>query len=307
MKIGRTTLPDRPWPWLERAPMPRPRAGLIQGAIGSRMIVAGGSYWESDRKFRSDRTDTFDPTANQWTAGQPLPSPRSDAACAVVGDTLYVFGGGHDGEPTDDVLAFRDDAWTLVHLKLPEPRINGFAVTLGGRIYVAGGMTRAGAAPAISATIWSWDPASTDGFRVHAPIPGRARMSFGIAAHGGRIYLFGGFGDSGADDDNLDEALVFDPAADAWTSLPPLPVARRAWWAHSAGDAILLLGGYTTGFETDVYAFDPTTAMATLGGTLTHGLADSKFVQIGSRLVTAGGESGNRLRAPWTSEVDLGS
>ncbi len=307
MKIGRTTLPDQPWPWRERAPMPRPRAGLIQGAVGSRMVVAGGSYWENDRKFRSDRTDLFEPATNQWLAGPALPSPRSDAACTVVGETLYVFGGGHDGEPTDDVLAFRGGAWEIVHLKLPAPRINGFAATLGGWVYVVGGVVPAGGPSAISSTIWSWDPASTDGFREHAPIPGRARMSFGLAGHADRIYLFGGFGDSGSDDDNLDEVLSFDPAADRWTVLPPLPVARRAWWAQSVGDAILLLGGYTGGFETDIYAFDPATATAELAGVLPHGLADSKFVQIGSHLVTAGGESGNRLRAPWTSEVDLGA
>jgi N-acetylneuraminic acid mutarotase len=306
MKLGSTALPDAPWPWRERAPMPRPRAGLIQGAVGSLMVVAGGSYWEDDRKFRSDRTDLFDPVSNRWTSGPALPSARSDAACAVLADTLYVFGGGADGEPTDDLLALRDGTWSVLPLKLPEPRINAFAVALAGRIYVVGGVSRTGDQPSIASTVWSWDPASTDGFRVHAAIPGRARISFGIAAHGGRIHLFGGFGSSGADDDNLDEVIALDPAADRWSSLPPLPVARRAWWAHALGEGILLLGGYTDGFSSEIYVFDPATATATLGGTLPHGLADSKFVQIGNQLLTAGGESGNRIRAPWTYEIEIG-
>lgn len=304
MKLGTTSLPDAPWRWRERAPMPRPRAGLIQGVVGSQMVVAGGSYWEDDRKFRSDRTDLFDPASNRWTAGAPLPSPRSDAACAVVDDTLYVFGGGADGEATDDVLALRHGTWSVLPVKLPEPRINGFAVAMDGRVYVVGGVSQPGDQPLISSTVWSWDPASTDGFRTHAAIPGRARVGFGIVAHGGRIYLFGGFGYS-SDDDNLDEVMALDPAADCWSSLSPMPVARRAWWAHAVGAAILLLGGYTDDFSTEIYVFDPATGTARVAGVLPYGLADSKFVQIGDRLLTAGGESGIRVRAPGTYEIQI--
>ena len=304
MQVGATSLPDAPWDWRERAPMPSPRAGLIQGVVGSRMVVAGGSYWEGDHKFRSDRTDLFDPSSNRWTSGAPLPSPRSDAACAVVDDTLYVFGGGADGEATDDVLALHDGRWSVLPLKLPEPRINGFAVAMDGRIFVVGGVSQPGDQPLIASTVWSWDPASTDGFRTYAPIPGRPRTSFGLAAHGGRIYLFGGFGYRD-EDDNLDDVIALDPATDGWSSLPPLPVARRAWWAQTVGDAILLLGGYAGDFSTEIHVFDPATGTATLGGALPHGLADSKFVQIGDRLLTAGGESGIRVRAPWTHEVTI--
>src|SRR6478672_891851 len=83
--------------WKERAPLPQARAGCAAGVIGNRMVVAGGSYWEADKKFWSDRTDLFDPKTNTWAAGPPMPEPRSDSASATYKDRMYVFGGVANG------------------------------------------------------------------------------------------------------------------------------------------------------------------------------------------------------------------
>ena len=55
MKLGTTSLPDAPWRWRERAPMPRPRAGLIQGVVGSQMVVAGGQGIDRPEQAGADQ------------------------------------------------------------------------------------------------------------------------------------------------------------------------------------------------------------------------------------------------------------
>ncbi len=82
-------------------------------------------------------------------------------------------------------------------------------------------------------------------------------------------------------------------------------MARRAWWAVAIRGRILLCGGYTTDFSADVLEFDPATSRAVKTVSLPHAIADAKFVMAGQRVLTAGGESGVKVRGIWTVQGDV--
>ena len=81
-----------------------------------------------------------------------------------------------------------------------------------------------------------------------------------------------------------------------------MPVATRAWAAAALRNSFLLLGGYTDRFVDTVLNVSPQSQTMKHGGTLPHGLADARFLQIGGRVYVTGGESGMKLRSARTWE-----
>lgn len=288
--------------WREREPLPVPRAGYIVGVSGKRMLLAGGSYWENGQKILSDRSDFFDPAANRWTPGPALPAPRCDVAVATLRDSVYVFGGVVNGALTDSVLRFDGKAWREAG-KLPQPLMYATIGVVGDRVFLFGGLTGMGDLGTATKTLWSWKPGTE--WKKMAEFPGSSRVIAAVTGQGGKLYVFGGLHKSATELKNLNEAWSYDVAGNHWTRLPDLPVARRAWSAVSVGASILLLGGYTDDFSAEIYSFDPATGGVKAAGTLPHALADAKYVLIGKRLLTAGGESGVKIRSKWTLETEL--
>ncbi len=292
--------------WVDRAPMPLPRAGYIAGEMGGKLVIAGGSYWKDGQKYWSDRTDYFDPAKNEWQAGANLPEARSDAACATFHGSVYTFGGGQQGAATGDIWRLNANKWTRVARTIPERRLYAAAAVIGDTIYVIGGLSKPGDYSSAANTVWRWRPnAPAAAWENIAPLPGPARVSHAVAALGGKLYVFGGVTMDGAALRNLDDAYVYSPADRKWTTLPKLPVARRAWWAVAVQDRILICGGYTNDFSADVFAFDPKTGMAVKADPLPHAIADAKFLLAGHSVLTAGGESGVKVRGIWTMQGDL--
>jgi N-acetylneuraminic acid mutarotase len=101
---------------------------------------------------------------------------------------------------------------------------------------------------------------------------------------------------------NLSDAWVFDAASNHWSRLPEAPVKRRAWGSAIDGKSILLLGGYTDAFSAEIYRYDVATSSYSPAGRLPHAIADAKYVAIGGKLYSAGGEPEMKVRAAWTIE-----
>ncbi len=289
--------------WKESSPVPHPKGGYIAGTAGKRYLLAGGGYWEGGVKKWSRGSHWYDPEADAWAPGPDLPEERGDAACVSHRGAIYSFGGGADNTVNGDVLELRDGAWKeRPEWSLPEPRLYAVAAVAGPRVYVVGGIAKAGDYSNIATTVWSRDLNQPRGeWKQHRPIPGPPRAHFALAALGGRLFLFGGYGPAG----NFAEACVYDIAAEAWRSLPGIPTATRAWWAVPDSRRVLLLGGYTSDFSAAVHTFDPATGGYEIAGQLPHALADAKFMRVGKWLVTAGGEPGMKRRGPWTLRAEM--
>lgn len=91
--------------------------GLTLVAHREKLYRVGGMQ---PQNAKAEKTDTrsqdacavFDPATGKWADLEPLPEPRSSHDAAVVGDTLYVFGGwrlnGKDGKSE-----WLDHGWAL--------------------------------------------------------------------------------------------------------------------------------------------------------------------------------------------------
>ena len=98
---------------------------------------------------------------------------------------------------------------------------------------------------------YEYDPA-TDRWTKKTSMPRPAHHA-ALAAANGKIYVIGGFVPPkdtaipvGGAWEPIDNAWEYDPAADSWKSLPPLPGKRGSAVAAEVGGKIYVIGGATT-------------------------------------------------------------
>jgi N-acetylneuraminic acid mutarotase len=129
----------------------------------------------------------------------------------------------------------------------PEPDEELYGVAVNGKLYVIGGW---GDGKARGAN-YEYDPA-TDKWTKKKSMPRPAHHA-ALAAANGKIYVVGGFVvpektniPVGAAWEPIDDVWEYDPAADSWKSLAPLPGKRGAAVAVEVGGKIYVIGGATT-------------------------------------------------------------
>jgi N-acetylneuraminic acid mutarotase len=116
-------------------------------------------------------------------------------------------------------------------------------VELDGKIYALGGLGAGDSVEVYEIASDTWSAA--------ANMPaGRHHMM--AAAHGGRLYAFGGYGTFFQANDN---AWVYDPQTDSWSDIAELPNPIGAGFAVTLGDYIHIIGGVPDG--TQVLRYDP--------------------------------------------------
>src|SRR4030095_13771500 len=120
---------------------------------------------------------------------------------------------------------------------VPDEELYGVAVN--GKLYVIGGWDD-GKAGGVN---YEYDPA-TDKWTKKQPMP-RAAHHAALAAANGKIYVMGGFVAPtetalplGAAWQPIDNAWQYDPIADTWKSLAPLPTKRGSAVAVEVGGKI---------------------------------------------------------------------
>jgi len=290
--------------WQEGAELPRSVAGYMGGVSHGHLLIIGGSYWENKQKHWSDLVQVFDPVANIWRNGSPLPAPRSDAASVDMNGEIYIFGGGAGTEVRKDGLVLRNGQWiALPGAEMPGPRRYPTALASHGYIYLLGGLSRADDFTSVTNTFWRWRPKS-ESWEVLPSLPGPGRINHAMAEIGGSIYVLGGATTGGQDVVNLSDAYEYEPAARNWIRLPDLVVARRGWWALGLGDRALVLAGYTDNFVREVYIYDSQHNLQPVAP-LPQEVADIKFFRIGNLVVGTGGEVGPGIRGKRTFQTVL--
>ncbi len=138
----------------------------------------------------------FDLATNAWTDLPALPESRSSLDAAVLGDTVYVFGGWQiDGD--SDASVWHDTAWAM-DLSQTEPQWTAIAsppfkrraisvAAFHDKLYVIGGMQSEGG-PTTRVDVY--DPAS-DSWSLGPAIPGSGMSGFGSSsfAAGGELFV----------------------------------------------------------------------------------------------------------------------
>jgi N-acetylneuraminic acid mutarotase len=184
-------------------------------------------------------TTTTATTESFWTAGAPMPTPRTEVTAAVLKDDIYVIGGfDESGQVTDivEVYNIANNTWSTA-APLPEPLHHTAAASYNDKIYVVGGYT----APwSPTNKLFIYDPLQNN-WQEGQPMP-TSRGALNVNFVNGTLYAIGG-----SSDRPLSSNEAYDPSSNTWTPKALMPTAR-----HHAGSAVVdgkifVIGGRISG------------------------------------------------------------
>ena len=229
------------WDTAEDLPVPMHHANAA--AAGGRVWVTG---FLTGLDFAADgRVFSYDPVADAWTEGPPMPAGTERGASGVGADgtQIYVTGGLREGIAVADfsVLATAGTSGTWTGLvDFPAGRDHLGAGVIGGIFYAAGG--RNGTINGHVPELYAWDPASPAAWTARAPMP-TSRGGVAAAVLDGELYVIGGEGNP--DDPNrvFPQTEAYDPATDTWSELAPMRTPRHGTGAAAVGTRIWVPGG----------------------------------------------------------------
>ena len=142
----------------------RPVADLPEPLHHANAAVADGKIYVMGfliGPFVADgRTFIYDPEADVWSVGQPMPpgTERGASGVAVLAGRIYVAGGLRSGAVDDfSVYDPASDAWEILP-DLPAARDHLVGGGIAGLIYMAGG--RGGTIDAVAGRLDAFDPAT---------------------------------------------------------------------------------------------------------------------------------------------------
>jgi hypothetical protein len=229
-------------------------------------------------------------SSDQVLAGRPsalhrigsLPVPTHDAAAAVLGSRVFLFGGGQ--ATSFDAIDSLDPATGEVKRvgTIGEPLSDLGAATIGSSVFLVGGYTGSAWATAIQ----RFGPGRRPS--VAGRLPSGLRYA-GVAALGGRVYVVGGATTAGTSRG----ILVFDPARGTLRQIGSLPHAVAHGALVPLGRSLYLIGGTDAAGTplATITRIDPRTGETTDAGSLPHPLADAGAAATGGAIVAVGGTS----------------
>ncbi|MDX1616832.1 MAG: kelch repeat-containing protein, partial [Candidatus Promineifilaceae bacterium] len=224
--------------WQTVADLPESLHHFGLAALDEGLLVSGG-YAGNTLSDATASTWIYDPAADSWSAGTPMPAARAAHAAVSLDGLVYVVGGEGDRATELWVYDPAADSWQTAPGTLPTAREHLGAAALDGKLYVVGGRR-----PRVGnlATLEIYDPAT--GAWERGPDMPTARGGITAAALDGRLHVAGGEDFNRSPSCTFDQHEVFDPATDRWDSYPDLPTPRHGLsGAVSAGRWYVIGGG----------------------------------------------------------------
>jgi N-acetylneuraminic acid mutarotase len=216
-----------------------------------------------------------------------------------------------------------EDTWHTL-APFPEPTWELEGVECDGKIYLIGGITNAWGARSgwiPNRMVYAYDP-KADSWTKRAQIPVVVHH-MAVTELDGMIYGFGGYRtpEQGPDDwEPVAGAWKYDPAADTWTPIAPLPAARGAAAASVLGGKIYVAGGshacrrkgeqrakpaapHTS--SADVFVYDPVTNTYSQAAPMLTARNHHLLETLNGKLYALGGRVGSANAFTFTNKIDL--
>jgi hypothetical protein len=261
-----------------------PWSRAVVVADGGTLVVYSGL----DAAKRSlNRVVRIDPAIGHQTAQPPLPRVLHDAAGTTLAGSIVLIGGGEQETGSREITAV-----TGLHAgkdlgRLPEPRSDLAAATIGDTAYIVGGYDGKSLAAAVLAT--------TDGTTVTAVGNLNPAVRYpAVAATNAGLWVFGGK----TADGQTDAIQRVDPVAKTVSTVGHLPTPIGHAVAFTLNGTIYLAGGRAGGASTDagntvtneIWAFDPAAGAVRPAGALPYAVADAGVAVIADHAYIVGGE-----------------
>lgn len=149
--------------WTSRAPLATARNAAAAAVLQGQIIVIGGrapGIRASDQTSLASCT-AYDPVADRWAEGPPLPQARAGLAAVTLGGRVYALGGESTPGGVSAAVTRLDSlagTWTAL-ADMPYAAHGLAAVAVGDTAFVMGGFTRASdAVGAESRQCWRFAP-----------------------------------------------------------------------------------------------------------------------------------------------------
>ncbi|CAN9513500.1 unnamed protein product [Ophioblennius macclurei] len=224
------------WRTLSAASTPRMSNQGI-AVLNNFIYLIGGD--KNTSGFRAEtRCWRYDPRCNSWYLIQPLQQQHADHCVCVVGNHIYAVGGRDYSSELDSVERYdpHTNTWEFVAPLKREVYAHAGAV-VDGKMYITCG--RRGMA--YLKETYCFDPAANQWTECAEGPVGRAWH--GMAAVNGRVYVIGGSNDERGYRRDVLKVACFDPAANSWSLVTPLPAGHGEPGVAVLGGRIYILGG----------------------------------------------------------------
>lgn len=229
--------------WSEVAPLPQAVHHANAASVDGTLYVLGALTGLGFSAIGN--TWAYDAVADEWTARSPMPAgtERGSAAVGVIDGTIYLAGGYRGGSVTD-VSAYDPvaDSWDVALLPLPEARDHLVGGAVAGTLYAIGG--RNGGIGNLRGQVDAYDPVADSWSSRAEMISARGGTAAGIVD--GTIIVVGGEGNAAEQSGVFAQNEQYDPSADTWTALEPMPTPRHGMGAAGHDGVLYVPGGATT-------------------------------------------------------------
>lgn len=248
--------------WTKKKNMPLASHHVALAELNGKIYVMGGftkpvtgpTAW-----VPIDNAWEYDPANDSWKALAPLPTRRGSPNAAAVGGKIYVIGGAglnpggketavHPARPqrvlgTNEVYDPATNTWES-RSPMPTTRNHAAVGVVNGKIYVIGGrvgnafITRASNTDVVE----EYDPATDQWGPLKAPMP-TPRSATAWGTYKGKIYVGGGEVRTDRLSATYRAVEAYDPAANRWTSLPPMEFSRHGLAGDVVGNRLHFVSG----------------------------------------------------------------
>lgn len=226
--------------WEPLADKPTAVADVSGAVLGGLIYIPGGRIPNGER---INNLEIYDPTADVWSQGAPLPKALSAYSLIAFEGQLYLFGGSDGQSVSSDVFIYNpsDDEWRI-GTSMPTAREFAGPVAASGRIFLLGGKNETG----LLSSCDYYFP-NREGSEV-SPWVGCANMpeplfGMGVTGVADLIVIIGGQGESGRI-----SSYQFAPQTGGWLKFELEPYST--WVGPSViplGSNMFLVGGEIDG------------------------------------------------------------
>jgi N-acetylneuraminic acid mutarotase len=247
-RVDRYDPSSNTWRRLRDAPTKITHAATAIDTQRDEVWMLGGYIGDFPNPRGTTDSWIYSPRTDSWRAAPSLPIGLGSAGAAVLGRTLYVFGGGLADRSGSSSAMWSlgldnpKDGWTS-RADMPVA-INhfGYAV-VGERIYVVGGQFGLEDDAVYQPSTFIYDP-QTDLWSSGLPMPRAiSHFTFSTVVYRDRYILTFG-GEAPKHGQARGDCFAYDTLSDRWARLTSLPEGRRTPVAGIVNDRVFVTGGW---------------------------------------------------------------